>query len=72
MGILQPENVIEKSLNCSWIALDFFKKNLWPPCKLMWITGSYWKIQKINLAGRSNIDIIIRIILGSGINSKEK
>ena len=38
----------------------------------MWITGSYWKIQKINLAGRSNIDIIIRIILGSGINSKEK
>ena len=72
MGILQPENVIEKSLNCSWIALDFFKKNLWPPYKLMWITGTYWKIQKINVAGRSNIDIIIRIILGSGINSKEK
>ena len=38
----------------------------------MWITGTYWKIQKISLARISNIDIIIRIILGSGINSKEK
>ena len=38
----------------------------------MWITGTYWKIQKINLARISNIDIIIRTTLGSGINSKEK
>ena len=35
----------------------------------MWITGTNWKIQKVNLAGRSNIDIItirrriIRIII---------
>ena len=29
----------------------------------MWITRTYWKIQKVNLAGRSNIDIIIIIII---------
>ena len=29
----------------------------------MWITGTYWKIQKVNLAGRSNIDMIIIILI---------
>ena len=51
--------ILELFLNCTW----FFKKNLWPPCKLKWITGTNWKIQKVNLTGRSNIDIIIIIII---------
>ena len=29
----------------------------------MWITGTYWKIQRVNLAGRSNIDMIIIILI---------
>ena len=29
----------------------------------MWITGTHWKIQKVNLAGRSNIEMIIIILI---------
>ena len=29
----------------------------------MWITGTYWKIQRVNLAGRSSIDMIIIILI---------
>ena len=29
----------------------------------MWITGIYWKIQKISFATRTNIDIIVIILI---------